>query len=311
MLQFLGFSILFGLFVLIIFLQLKVLYKKNIVKKVCLRVNDIRIMFYVSATWILLIVIYALYSWTNQNDTSHIKLNEWGDFLAGFFAPLLFAWLVYGVFIQKKEFAKVSESAMSQIKEMKDQVTQTEIQQLNTWFNRNINTINMIKNNLFKNIKVNNVDSIALIYHQLKQDFKQEENYFNIFDELKSILDIFLYIEETINNLQNTKKSNEVYTKSLKEIKNEFNTLFDSEINDIKGIMTIVYFLIGAHHLDRESLAYKKYSIYHKWLTEYDDISNCIINSKKDNIENTLKEIFTKIDSITINFKTGKLYGSI
>lgn len=311
MLQLLGFSILFGLFVLIILLQLKILYKKNIIKKLCLRVNDIKIMFYLSAIWILFIIIYALYSWTNQCDIDPIKLNEWGDFLAGFFAPLLFSWLVYGVFIQKKEFAKVSESAMSQIKEMKDQVTQTEIQQLNTWFNRNINTINMIKNNLFKNIKVNNVDSIALIYHQLKQDFKQEENYFNIFDELKSILDIFLYIEETINNLQNTKKSNKVYTKSLKEIKNEFNTLFDSEINDIKGIMTIVYFLIGAHHLDKESSTYKKYSIYHKWLTEYDDISNCIINLKKDNIENTLKEIFTKIDSIKINFKTGHIDGCI
>ncbi|MBN2965525.1 hypothetical protein JWV37_12105, partial [Sulfurospirillum sp. T05] len=99
MLQLLGVSILFGLFVLIIFLQLKVLYKKNIIKKLCLRVNDIRIMFYISATWILLIVIYALYSWINQSDVNPIGLNEWGDFLAGFFAPLLFAWLVYGVFI--------------------------------------------------------------------------------------------------------------------------------------------------------------------------------------------------------------------
>lgn len=310
MLQFLGYSILFGLFVLIIFLQLKVLYKKSIIKKVCLRIDIFKIISVISVIWGFVIVIYAIYSYNNQTKEP-ITLNEWGDFLAGFFAPLLFGWLVYGVVIQKKEFAKVSESATSQIKEMKDQVTQTEIQQLNTWFNRNINTINMIKNNLFNNIKVNNVDSIALIHHQLRQDFKQEENYFNIFDELKSILDIFLYIEETINNLEKAKKSNEVYTKSLEEIKNEFRTLFVSEINDIKGIITIVYFLIGAHHLDKDSSVYKKYSIYYKWITDYSDISNCIINFKKDNIENTLKEIFTKADSIKLDFKTGKIHGNI
>ncbi|NOT73072.1 MAG: hypothetical protein HOP09_17915 [Hyphomicrobium sp.] len=50
--------------------------------------------------WLFLLATYGIFSWTQL---SQLKPNEVGDFLAGGFAPLAFAWLVVAVFLQREE----------------------------------------------------------------------------------------------------------------------------------------------------------------------------------------------------------------
>lgn len=49
-----------------------------------------------SFIWFLVI----LNLWLNEN--KELDLNNWGDYLAGFFAPMLFLWVVSGIYLQKK-----------------------------------------------------------------------------------------------------------------------------------------------------------------------------------------------------------------
>lgn len=51
-------------------------------------------------------------------------LNELGDFLAGLFGPLAFAWLVLGFFQQRKELALNSEALFLQYRELSNSVKQ-------------------------------------------------------------------------------------------------------------------------------------------------------------------------------------------
>lgn len=48
------------------------------------------------------------------------KLNELGDFLAGFFTPLAFLWLVVGYFLQKEELSLQNEELGLQRKELEE-----------------------------------------------------------------------------------------------------------------------------------------------------------------------------------------------
>lgn len=57
-----------------------------------------------------------------------IRLNEWGDLLAGLFAPLAFLWLVVGYFQQGQElrnqiaeFVKISKATDAQVEELQSQ----------------------------------------------------------------------------------------------------------------------------------------------------------------------------------------------
>lgn len=52
------------------------------------------------------------------------KLNEWGDFFAGFFAPLAFLWLVIGYLQQGEELRQSSEALRLQAAELKSSVEQ-------------------------------------------------------------------------------------------------------------------------------------------------------------------------------------------
>lgn len=52
------------------------------------------------------------------------KLNEWGDFFAGFFAPLAFFWLVLGYLQQGEELRQSSDALRLQAEELKNSVEQ-------------------------------------------------------------------------------------------------------------------------------------------------------------------------------------------
>lgn len=84
--------------------------------------------FAITAIWLLGLVsiIYC-----NLEAALELDLNEWGDFLAGAFAPLAFFWLVLGYFQQGKELKlntlaliQQERALMLQVAELKDSVQQ-------------------------------------------------------------------------------------------------------------------------------------------------------------------------------------------
>jgi hypothetical protein len=60
--------------------------------------------------------------WLNINTALELSLNEWGDFLAGGFAPLAFMWLVIGYFQQGKELKLNRETLSLQVQELRNSV---------------------------------------------------------------------------------------------------------------------------------------------------------------------------------------------
>jgi hypothetical protein len=56
---------------------------------------------------------------------SELALNEWGDLIAGTFAPLAFFWLVYGYFQQGLELRLSREALLLQQRELAEQVKAT------------------------------------------------------------------------------------------------------------------------------------------------------------------------------------------
>ena len=59
------------------------------------------------------------------SDASEMDLNEWGDFLAGAFAPLAFFWLVIGYFQHGKELRLNTKALKTQEEELRRQVKET------------------------------------------------------------------------------------------------------------------------------------------------------------------------------------------
>jgi len=302
-----GIIILTILFFVIIFLLLVDRYEKYSGKSLQNELSGLQWVSIVSALWILSIIILSV------QEKSNIKLNEWGDFLAGFFAPVLFIWLVYGVFLQKEEFGNIVESFSLQKEEftksvsaMESQVTQVEVQQLNIWFNRNIQTINTIKKTLFSTINDQTIDSISLINQKLKEDFTKEKDFFHIFDELKSILDIFIYMNEHLKQLEKTKSNNNGFIIAIKDLKKEFTVLYMDDYNNIKEIMALVYIFIVIAIKGNED--YKLYINYSSWVTvKEEDIYNIVLENNKGDFTLTMEEIIKNLQKIsqTIDFKTG------
>ncbi|QNG99170.1 hypothetical protein [Pseudomonas sediminis] len=60
----------------------------------------------------------------NFDDAIGLDLNEWGDFLAGSFAPLAFFWLVIGYFQQGKELRLSTKALMQQEVALRLQVSE-------------------------------------------------------------------------------------------------------------------------------------------------------------------------------------------
>lgn len=57
-----------------------------------------------TSIWLFCAVLAYVAKASHPNfNVSEIKLNEWGDFIAGFTSPLAFGWLVVAVFIQRNE----------------------------------------------------------------------------------------------------------------------------------------------------------------------------------------------------------------
>lgn len=78
--------------------------------------------FLLTAIWIC---AFGLVLGTNWTDAVGMNLNEWGDFLAGFLAPLALMWIVIGYFLQGKELRINTEALKAQQEELRRQVEET------------------------------------------------------------------------------------------------------------------------------------------------------------------------------------------
>lgn len=75
----------------------------------------------ITGGYALLIVIYV--AW-RINEIASLPANEFGDLLAGVFAPLAFGWLVLGFFQQGHELQASTTALRLQAAELKNSVTQ-------------------------------------------------------------------------------------------------------------------------------------------------------------------------------------------
>jgi len=81
-----------------------------------------RIGIVLTTVWVL---IFGAILYFNLNLALKMELNEWGDFLAGFSAPLALLWLVVGYFQQGRELALNTEALRLQQEELRRQVQET------------------------------------------------------------------------------------------------------------------------------------------------------------------------------------------
>jgi len=71
------------------------------------------ILIYITVLWIFLSLFIGMTSGTIIIDPTKersLLISEWGDFLAGFSAPALFLWVMYGINLQRTEFANIVQS---------------------------------------------------------------------------------------------------------------------------------------------------------------------------------------------------------
>jgi hypothetical protein len=191
----------------------------------------------------------------------------------------------------------------------KEQLSQVEIQQLNVWFNRNVQTVQTIKTSIFQTST--NFNSISEVVIKLEKDISSDEKkyidedtkYFNIYDDLKQIFDTIIYIEENLNKQIINYEEQGKITESIEEIKKEFSILFKNELSDLKKILSVAYFLIALNGRD----GYERYSVYFDWIGEEyntNDIYNKIISMSLSDVDKILLNVLINYQEININFKT-------
>lgn len=288
-------------------IKLLILYSSTKLKNI--KFSSLTIMFLATLGWLSFIFFLI---WMQKGDFDFacllnmkfdgLSLNEWGDFLAGFIAPVALGWLAYSIFYQKKEFENVKEAFVDQQDILKDQVTKLEIDQLHTWFERNTSRINVLLAKIQKE-KISNNDTPQLI----NEDFSlitQESKYFEIFDEIRNILKINEFI---LSSLIESSKNKEV-NKAIRELLIEYQLLYGEHIKFSKIILLKVYLCIAMHEKEiKGEFKYVKYKVYSDWLTK--DLKDKIIelvNSQEsklieEQINLAFEKIYLNFDWISIN----------
>lgn len=75
---------------------------------------------------VVYLAMVILYCFLDVKGMKTLKPNEWGDFFAGFFAPLVFLWLIFGYYQQGKELQQNTKALNIQAEELKNSVVQQE-----------------------------------------------------------------------------------------------------------------------------------------------------------------------------------------
>jgi hypothetical protein len=84
-----------------------------------------RIGLVLTALWI---VLYCALIYLKWDSAVKMELNEWGDFLAGFSAPIAFLWLIIGYFLQRKELKQNTMALIHQKDELSKQADELKLQ---------------------------------------------------------------------------------------------------------------------------------------------------------------------------------------
>ncbi|MDH2633893.1 hypothetical protein [Acinetobacter nosocomialis] len=80
-------------------------------------------MIVLTTIYLFLVIGFAIFDLDKMRE---LKPNEWGDFFAGFFAPLVFLWLIFGYYQQGKELQQNTKALNLQAEELKNSVEQQE-----------------------------------------------------------------------------------------------------------------------------------------------------------------------------------------
>ncbi len=244
-----------------------------------------------SFVWILFIINLYL------NQEKSLDLNNWGDYLAGFFAPLLFIWVVFGIHLQKKEFKNAIDEYKKSVKFLEKQSINTDVQHQNIWFDRNVEMllkyINDIENygidsnnkstnnieQLNKQIVNITISNFVLLIHKLPRIIKLD----------KYINDTLIYKIDSYN--ERTENNSDLFILSMNELKNGYDILFERNINACKNIfLKMIFFTYYAKimgELDESNKSDPNFSEINKSLELIDKDKKNIIYEiiNKNNIE--------------------------
>lgn len=277
-------------FLFILVLNMRIKFDKKI-KKFCLNrkfynikkefSSSLTIETIITITLIWIFIILFIYI----NYKESLKPNELGDFLAGLFAPILFTWVVFGIFLQKKEFTNAIDEYKRSIKFLDKQSINTDIQHQNEWFNRNANLIE-------KNI--NYIESLIknkLGLNSLNEFYKLISK--NSLDDHK---EFFLLIEEiSIHNnyiksaLKERKTNNEDFNKALDNLLHEYRLLFenDTKLTDLIycRYLIVIYYAKELYTINKEEFSEEKI------IKNYKDFFENITEKKEEIIKNMISKI--------------------
>lgn len=166
------------------------------------------------------------------------KFNEWGDYLAGFFAPIIFLWLVYGVFIQKKEFKNVVDEYKKSVEILKKQSIHTDIQHKNAWFDRKVEMMDSYIKHMLK-------DKITIEKLQLSMISNKIDEYKDIMYDLKRVVELNLYIHKSLSEIpKELQDSNNQYLNAMSRLKEEYNLSYGQDVLLSKKMLLKIYLQI-------------------------------------------------------------------
>lgn len=83
--------------------------------------SKILIMLLITIMYLAIIILFII---IDAQGMKTLKPNEWGDFFAGFFAPLVFLWLIFGYYQQGKELEQNTKALNLQAEELRRSVEQ-------------------------------------------------------------------------------------------------------------------------------------------------------------------------------------------
>jgi hypothetical protein len=221
-----------------------------------------------------------------------LQLNEWGDYFAGFFAPVIFLWIVIGVYIQKSEFRNAVNEYRESLKFLAKQSINTDIQHKNTWFDRNAEMLEK-----YIDLVINEQGSLNELNTKIIG-----QNIFAFRSIMFDILNIVELNQYIITSLKNSKNNEESYNEALIRLETEYDILFGKNISSSKKIACKFYL-----HIYRS----KKFSDINENIIENDKFKsfynlNILTSKKIVYIDNLIKEYnleFTNDDFIDIIFR--------
>jgi hypothetical protein len=221
--------------------------------------------------WGMLIITITL----NQFFKHDRSFNEWGDFFAGFFAPIVFLWIGYGIYIQRREFNNLREALVEQrkeyentVQEQKNHIEQIKIQSLVNWFRKNTTLMRGFLDKLSISSGGAKYDSPIAINKNFNHPL-QSNKFTNIFHTIKNIIDLDAYI------IDEMKKKDELdcqYKIELESIKREYNSLFKEELllcNDIYLKILLIVAVFKIEIAEGYGTVYQDYAVYKHWISDY------------------------------------------